>query len=169
MTTLDKNMKLEAVLRQLQCEVHPPLSLLSSLDQIECHMCTLYLAQIAFGALQWGEEFQPTCHMCTCLAQMAFEVTWGAWGVCDIQLLSEPQNGHPAITARCSDHKWTLHKYSHLWNVKSWVGFTGQPHIFISLSWLGCTLYLHLICLPGVLLLALGTFLAQLPQCVVPQ
>ncbi len=26
------------------------------------------------------------------------------------QFLSEPQNGHLAVTARCSDHKWTSHK-----------------------------------------------------------
>ena len=33
-------------------------------------------------------------------------------GVCDIQILSEPQNGRPAVTARCSDHKWTSHNKS---------------------------------------------------------
>ncbi len=25
------------------------------------------------------------------------------------KFLSEPQNGRPAVTAWCSDHKWTLH------------------------------------------------------------
>ena len=30
-------------------------------------------------------------------------------GVWDIQILSELQNGCPAIIARCSDHKWTSH------------------------------------------------------------
>ncbi len=75
----------EAVLRQLWCQVHPPLSLVSGLDQIEqriwhfpsvgglgvrdiqptCHMCTLYLAQMAFGALQWRGvlDIQPTRHI----------------------------------------------------------------------------------------------------------
>ncbi len=28
---------------------------------------------------------------------------------CGTNYLSEPQNGHPAITAGSSDHKWTLH------------------------------------------------------------
>ena len=72
----------EAVLGQLRCEVHPPLSLVSTSDQMAfralqwwgggfqdiqptCHMCTLYLAQMAFGALQWRGvlDIQPTRHI----------------------------------------------------------------------------------------------------------
>ncbi len=30
----------------------------------------------------------------------------GSW---DTHILSEPQNGRPAVTARCLDHKWTSH------------------------------------------------------------
>ncbi len=36
----------------------------------------------------------------------------GGPGVRDIQILSEPQNGCPAVTARCLDHKWTSHYYA---------------------------------------------------------
>ena len=46
------------------------------------HMWTLHFAQMAFCALQW---FQ------------------------DIQILFEPQKCRPALTARCSDDKWTSH------------------------------------------------------------
>ncbi len=56
-------------------------------------MCTLYLAQMAFGG-----------HMGV------------GGGVKDIQILSEPQNGCPAVTARCSDHKWTSHKQENVTN-----------------------------------------------------
>ncbi len=38
--------KPEAVLGQLRCEVHPPLSLVSH-KRSNCHMCILYMAQMA--------------------------------------------------------------------------------------------------------------------------
>ena len=52
--SLPPALELGAVLIQLQCEVHPPLPLLSTLDQIAYHMCTLYIAHMAFGDLQLG-------------------------------------------------------------------------------------------------------------------
>ncbi len=48
------------------------------------HMGARYFAQNAIGDRQWG------------------------WGVQDKIFLFESQNG-PAVTARCSDHKWTSH------------------------------------------------------------
>ena len=68
---------------------------------------------MAFRDLQWGVgvcDIQPTLHMCILyIAYMAFgDLQWGGVGSMT-QKLSEPQNGHPAITARCSDHKWTSH------------------------------------------------------------
>ncbi len=69
--------QLVAVLRQLPREVHPPLSLVSTWGgvgfwdiQPTCHMCTLYLAQMAFGALQWG------CRQGTLLWHLSILVTY---------------------------------------------------------------------------------------------
>ncbi len=61
------------------------------------------------GALSW--DIQPTCHMCALyLPQNAWRSHGG--GGPGTKCLSEPQNGLPAVTARCSDHKWTLHNKS---------------------------------------------------------
>ena len=57
-------------------------------------------------------DIQPTCHMCTLYLAEKWPLApfSGGGGVSVTQFLSEPQNGYPALTARCSDHKWTSHK-----------------------------------------------------------
>ncbi len=96
---------LEAVLGQLWCEVLPPLSLVASLEP---------------NKLQISDTFVPSLYW-SLVSQFVYTVycPYGLWrpsagGVergprskCDMrsmmQKLSEPQNGRPAITARCSD------------------------------------------------------------------
>ncbi len=78
----------------------PPLSLISALDQIEwCISDTfgaLYIAHVASGDLQWGGGGVPRS-----------KYDMRSW------YIPEPQNGCPAVTARCSDHKWTSHNQDH--------------------------------------------------------
>ena len=78
----------------------------SALDQIGALRCTLDLAQLVFGALQWGGlgvwDIQPTCHMCVLyLAQMAFgALQWGDQG--------SRMSSQPAICVHCIRPKWPL-------------------------------------------------------------
>ncbi len=76
------------------------------------HQANLYLAQMAFGHLQCGgEALEHPANLPYVYTVFGPNGLWSPsvqGGFWDIQILSEPQNGHPAVTARCSDHKWTF-------------------------------------------------------------
>ncbi len=65
----------------------------------------------------WGNCGAKSTHLCLLSPHQTKLPIWplkpfsggGGLGVRDIQILSEPQNGRPTATARCSDHKWTSH------------------------------------------------------------
>ena len=76
------------------------------------HMCILYITHMAFGDLQWGEGVRS--------------LVQSVMGGLVTQFFSEPQNGHPAVTARCSDHKWTSHN-EHFSCSKLWFDVVHSP------------------------------------------
>ncbi len=99
----------------------PPLSLVSTSDQIGAICVHWIWPNWPLEPFSWGggpgsgTSSQPAIYMCTLyLAHMALgDLQWVTWGRGDqgsgTKFLSEPQNGCPAVTARCSDQKWTSH------------------------------------------------------------
>ncbi len=88
----------------ISSEMSPDFLTLPDLQVLSGPLCMACQTRSSDGAT--AVRSPPTCVSCP---YGLWRPSAGGGDPCDTKM-SEPQNGHPAITARCSDHKWTSHK-----------------------------------------------------------